>query len=295
MAKKRKFGDLPPGNRYDAPPPPPPPPPPPRYDMPPYYYDHIPAMPAVPFKREKAKGIIVSNTVELADGTKQEQGRYRTLEHDLKPHMIVRAVMVSILLLIVSTGLEFFRLEFSFLPSFMELDFSIFPEFIALVFYGPIVGVAIVVLKNAAHMLLFYLLNGSVSYVGELSNLLTDIIFILIAFVVYNMITKGRRSYDLPRVVRIRGIIASGAISSAATAVIMVPIMQQLIYPLFVKYFAANGYTLDFLEFYQDKLPSIESVWQGLLVFNLPWEFSKLMCVTIIATIVYSIVTIKER
>lgn len=284
---KRRIGDLPPGNQMM-------PPPPPMYDIPYENYHPIPAMPVVPYEREKSKGKVVSNTVDLADAEKQEQIRYKSLEHDIMPHMLARSIFVSVLLLVVSTALEFFRIELSFLPSFMDVDFSIFPEFVALVFYGPFIGIGIVLLKNIAHMLIFFMINGAISYVGELSNVLTDIIFILIAFVAYNIIINGRTSYEMNRRRRAGSVALSGIISSALTSVILLPIMNYVIYPLFVKYFAANGYNVSFLDFYAEKAPSITSIWQGLLMFNLPWEFSKLVAVTLIATITYYIATRRE-
>lgn len=41
-------------------------------------------------------------------------------------------------------------------------------------------------------------------------------------------------------------------------------------------------------------MSSIETIWQGLLIFNLPLELVKLMAVTIVATIVYVLATARE-
>lgn len=100
--------------------------------------------------------------------------------------------------------------------------------------------------------------------------------------------------YMIHRKKRIMGVAFSGIISSALTSISLLPIMNYLIYPLFVKYFESNGYKINFLDLYIEKAPNITNIWQGLLMFNLPWEFFNLIAVTLIATITYCIVTIHE-
>lgn len=258
-----------------------------------------PVMPAPEVKqkveRGPAKGEVVSNKVNLDNNITQESAEYRALEHKKTSSMVIRKILVSVLLLILSTGLEFLRIEFKFLPSFLDVDFSIFPEFIVLVLYGLFAGISVVVLKNIAHMLIFYLVYGNISYVGELSKFLTDMVFLIIVFAIYYLITKGKPAYEVPRKTRRKGVVISGVISSVLTSVIMLPISNYLIYPMFVKYFAARDIQIGFLQLYAEKLPSITSIWQGLLIFNLPWEFAKLICVTIFATITYVIITVREK
>lgn len=218
-------------------------------------------------------------------------------EHDKsrKAKSLVKRIAIISCLAVSAIVLAFIRLDFSVLPSFMKIDFSIFPEFVATVFFGPVVGIATAVIKNIAHMLLFYISHGNISYVGEISNLITDVMFIVIAFSIYYALAGKLPFVKQTRKKRISGVFVAGACSALATALAMIPIMKLVIYPLYVKYFEARGYQIDFLNYFTEKLPSITNIWQGLLVFNLPYEFGKLLCVTIFATITYMIVTKMEK
>lgn len=268
------------------------------------YYSREP-MPTKPIRGEyfsetnervKHKGQIVTHNYDFLNEVqeKEEVKEYESISNDIKPHTVARVIFISFVLMMVATALEFFRIEFNFLPTFLELDFSIFPEFIALLLYGPFVGIAIVVLKNIAHSLIFLIIHGDISYVGELSNLITDILFILIAFVLYRYVRARFYGQGSRLVQRVRGLTISGIGSAIVTSLISLPIMRFLIYPLFIRYFEANGYSLNFLQLYMEKNPNITSIWQGLFTFNLPWEIIKLILVTIIATIVYLLITIKD-
>lgn len=247
-------------------------------------------------ERLKRKGDIVSHNYDFLNETQVQEveEEYNSISNDIKPHIVARMLFVSFVLMLVATALEFFRIEFNFLPTFLELDVSIFPEFIALLLYGPFVGVAIVVLKNIAHSLIFLMLHGTISYVGELSNLITDILFIMIAFVFYRMVRAKYFGQGSLLVQRVRGLLVSGACSSVLTSAVSLPIMRYLIYPLFIRYFRSNRIEIDFLQLYADKNPNITSLWQGLFTFNFPWEIGKLMIVTLIATMVYIIITRRD-
>lgn len=247
-------------------------------------------------EKVKHKGEIITHNYDFLNEKEEEEEvkEYESISHDIKPHMVARMIFVSLFLIVVATALEFLRIKLNFLPTFLELDLSIFPEFVALLFYGPAIGIAIVMLKNVLHMLLFLLIHGNISYVGELSNCITDIIFILFAFIFYGMVREKFDGMGSLLVQRVRGLLISGTGSAIVTSVVSLPIMKFVIYPLFVKYFEANGHTLDFLQIYIEKNPNITSIWQGLINFNLPFEIVKLILVTIVATIAYVVFTIKD-
>lgn len=194
----------------------------------------------------------------------------------------------------VAVGLEFLRFNLPFLPTFLAVDFSIFPEFISTVFFGPIVGVVTILLKNATHMLIYYFIYNDISYVGELSNLIDDTVFVFIAFAIFYAIAGKKPAKRQTRGLRIGGILASGAGSSLATALIMISVYNSLLIPMYVKYFEKREIALDVFAMYSEKLPSLENIWQGLLIFNLPWNFAKLLAVTIISAIIYTIATATE-
>lgn len=260
----------------------------------------IPAMPLIPnvekeIEKVPKKGELVKSNFDLEDDSVKESEHYVEFEKTLDKNRVLRVSLMSLFLLIVATALEFVRLTFSFLPSFLDVDISIFPEFIGLVFFGPVIGITIVVFKNLLHMLIFFVIHGNISYVGELSNLITDTVFILIAFLVFRAITSGLPATDVRRSRRRLGVFVAGTVSSIATSIILLPVMNYVIYPMFEVYFHNRDHQdFNVLSYYTEKLASITSIWQGLIIYNLTWEFSKLMVVTIFATSMYIIVTENE-
>lgn len=247
--------------------------------------------------REHSKGKSTSassfNNSNIPEEAKESPVFYRSKE--AKKEMLIKRVTLILALLLSSILLAFIQFEFPFIPSFLKFDFAIFPELVLVVFFGPIVGASAVVVKNLVHLIVFYIIHSNISYVGELSNFITDITFIMLAFFVNIAITEKFSGIKLTRKKRVLFLFISGAISSLSTAVFMLPVMKFVIYPLFVRYFAGYGHSIDFLNYYTEKLPSIANVWQGLFVFNLPFEFSKLLSATIFATITYALITSQEH
>ncbi len=265
--------------------------------MPPPSYHHRPhhsAMPPIPQElrhREHRTELPKSKPIEHLKHGEQVQ---IVSEETARTGSLFKMLIFAFILYAIAVGLEFLKFNLPFLPSFLAIDFSIFPEFISTVFFGPIVGVVTILLKNLTHMVIFYFIYNDISYVGELSNLIDDTLFVLIAFSIFYAIAGKKPTIRQTRGLRIGGILASGAASALATAFIMIPVYNSILFPMYAKFFEKRNIAFDVFSMYAEKLPSLESVWQGLLVFNLPWNFGKLLAVTIISAIVYTIVTAKE-
>lgn len=95
----------------------------------------------------------------------------------------------------LSAVLMMFKIPLFFAPAFMKLDFAELPCILGGFMFGPIPGVAIVVLK----LLINLLLNGTDSmYVGEISNLLLSSTYVLTASLLYRgHKTKKRAAISL--------------------------------------------------------------------------------------------------
>lgn len=255
--------------------------------------------PIIPYRekyvREKSKGENVSSKVKLAADDIQESDKYKLIEQQATIYDFLKIIFISVLLLALSVFLEFVRIEFDFLPNIMDLDFSIFPEFIVLIYFGAIACLSVVILKNIIHALIFYLINGNIIYVGELSSLITDIVFILFALIIFKAIVSNIENCEIIKKTQIKYFFISGLFSSIITAITMLPIENYLIYPLYVEFLKSKGYKVDFLSFYAEKFSNINSIWQGLLIFNLPWGIVKLVCVTIITTLVCCVADSKNN
>lgn len=233
------------------------------------------------------KSRLVSISTQLAENGIKESKEYGKLEGKTPLRMLMKSFLAITILFVLSVILSFARIKLSFIPNFIEIDFSTFPEFVILILFGPTVAMGTAVLKNFAHMAFYALIKDNVSYVDELSSLITDLLFIIFILIIYAIITKGKSSSALSRAERTKSIVASGIGSSVVTAFALLPVMYFLIYPLYVRVYAIDGITLDFLSLYTQKLSSITNLWQGLLIFNLPWAFSKLFVSTILTTITY--------
>lgn len=83
----------------------------------------------------------------------------------------------------LSAILMLFKVPLFFAPAFMKLDFAELPCLIGGFMFGPVAGVAIVLVK----LILNLLLNGTDSmYVGEISNLLLSGTFVFCASFLYH-------------------------------------------------------------------------------------------------------------
>ena len=168
----------------------------------------------------------------------------------------------------VSAVLMFFPiLKFPFMPSFLTLDFSDFPALLASFALGPVSGVLVCLLKNLIH-----LSASSTGFVGELSNFLLGCFFVIPAGVIYH------------RKKTFKTAIVSGLAGSASMAFFGFFSNLFVIYPL---YYAVLAPKFAILGMYKAILPSVDSIWKSLLIFNVPFTFFKGLCSVLIVFLVY--------
>ena len=168
----------------------------------------------------------------------------------------------------VGVALQYIEISIPIIPNFIKLDFSDLPELIGAFAYGPVAGVIICLLRNLIHMAV-----SQSGFVGELSNFILGAVFALVAGLIYKkMKTK-------------KGAFIGGTTGAAAMAGISVFTNYFIIYPL---YYSVLGFPEEaVLGMYQALLPSVENIFQALLIFNLPFTFAKAMICVIIAMIIY--------
>ncbi|MBR0088070.1 MAG: ECF transporter S component [Lachnospiraceae bacterium] len=185
-----------------------------------------------------------------------------------KSRVSIKVIAATGLLTAVAVVLQYIEFAIPIMPSFIKLDFSDIPELIGAVFFGPIIGVIIALLKNLIHMLV-----SQSGFVGELSNFLLGASFALTAGIVYR-VKKG-----------ISGVILAGILGSVEMALISVPTNYFLIYPL---YYNVMGFPKEaVLGMYKVLMPSIEGIPDGLMIFNLPFTLVKGLICTVFTVIVY--------
>ena len=195
-----------------------------------------------------------------------------------KKKISVRVIAVCGMLVAVAVVLQYIEISIPIMPSFIKLDFSDLPELIGAFAYGPLFGVIISLLKNLIHMLF-----SQSGFVGELSNFILGAVFSFTAGIIYKY--RKERKFAL----------IAGVCGAAAMAIISVPTNYFLIYPMY--YGILNFPEEAVLGMYQVILPGIKSIFQALLVFNLPFTFVKGLICAVISMFIYKPLTkvLKER
>ena len=120
----------------------------------------------------------------------------------------------------ISAVLMVFEIQLPFSPSFVKFDFSDLPVMLGGFLIGPFAGGIIVFMK----ILLHFLLNGTTSFfVGDLSNLLLTLSFVLPASFIYQQ-KKTKKT-------TIQGLL----VSIICTSLLAIIFNLFLIFPLYLK------------------------------------------------------------
>ncbi|MDO4324509.1 MAG: ECF transporter S component [bacterium] len=178
----------------------------------------------------------------------------------------VRRMAVIAMMGAVSAVLMFFSFSVPFMPSFIKLDFSELPALIAAFALGPAAGAMVCLIKNLVN--LFFSTTGGV---GELSNFLLGVFFVVPAGVFYSR-AKSRRSALV------------GALLGAVTMAVFSNITNYyIVYPVYSNFMPMDS----IIKAYQVINPNVEGLWDCLLWFNMPFTFFKGMCSVVITFLVY--------
>lgn len=171
----------------------------------------------------------------------------------------VRGLVVSGMLSAVAFVLMFFDFSLPMvIPAFIKMDFSDLPALLGAFALGPVYGVIISLLKNILHILIK---GTSTAAVGELSNFLLGAIFSFTAGMIYkkNRIRKGAWLGAL--------------IGAVAMAVISVPSNYFITYPAYSLFYGLPMEAI--LQMYQAIIPSVDNIFECLVIFNMPFTFVK--------------------
>ena len=180
----------------------------------------------------------------------------------------VRVITGTAMLTAVAAVLQFIEVSIPIMPSFIKLDFSDLPEIIGAFAYGPVAGVLIALLKNMIHLPF-----SNSMYIGELSNFILGAVFALTAGLIYKRKKTKKTAF-------IAG--AAGAFAMAAVSIVT---NYFVIYPL---YYNVLGFPEEaVLQMYQVILPSVKSILQALIIFNIPFTFVKGLISVLISMVIY--------
>lgn len=179
----------------------------------------------------------------------------------------VRYVTVTAMLSAVAYVLMFIDFPIPFLmPSFIQMDISELPALIGAFSMGPVCGVLVCLIKNLLH--LFITTTGGV---GELSNFLLGMVFVLPAGIIY----KGKKNKKNAILGALLGAICMGIFS--------IPVNYFLTYPIYYHFMPKEV----ILEAYRAIVPAMESILQCLICFNMPFTIVKGLCSVGITMLIY--------
>ena len=163
--------------------------------------------------------------------------------------------------------LMFIELSVPIMPAFIKLDFSELPALLATFAYGPAAGAAVCLIKNVLHIFM----GGTTGGIGELSNFLLGVAYVVPAGLVYQKI-KTRK-----------GALIASLVGCAISAIYSLPHNYYLIYPLYGKMMPMEA----ILGMYQALNPSCDNLFEALLTFNVPFTFVKEATTAAMAFVVY--------
>ncbi len=178
----------------------------------------------------------------------------------------VRKIAVTGVLAAVATVLMFLDFNVPVMPGFIKLDFSELPALLASYALGPVSGIAVCFIKNLVNVL-FSTTGG----VGELSNFVLGVCFVLPAGLIYQK-RKTRK-----------GAFWGALLGAAVMAALSVFSNYYVVYPIYTAFMPMET----ILGMYRAIVPGVKNLWDALLWFNLPFTFLKGMCSVAIALLIY--------
>ena len=182
-------------------------------------------------------------------------------------HVGVRYLTVTAMLSAIAYILMFIDFPIPFLiPSFIQMDISELPALIGAFAMGPGCGVFVCLVKNLLHLFI-----TSTGGVGELSNFLLGVAFVLPAGLLYKQ-KKGKKSA------------VNGALLGAVfMGLVSIPVNYFLTYPIYYNFMPQEV----ILEAYRAIIPSMKNILQCLICFNMPFTIVKGLCSVGITVLTY--------
>jgi riboflavin transporter FmnP len=156
----------------------------------------------------------------------------------------------------------------SIMPVFIKLDFADLPAIIASFAFGPTGGLMVCLIKNLLNLILASNTGG----VGELSNFILGCAYVIPAGFIY----KKHHNF--------KGAIIGTLVGSVTSAFIGYFSNYYVIYPLFT----LTGLSMSsIIGMYTLVFPNIDTLWEALLYFNVPFTFIKFLLTSILTFLIY--------
>ena len=179
----------------------------------------------------------------------------------------VRKITVTAMLGALAAILMFFEFSVPFImPGFIKMDFSELPALIAAFSMGPVSGIAVCFIKNIVN-----LLHTTSGGVGEISNFILGVCFVLPAGLIY----KRNKSQ--------KGALIGALTGAVIMAVVSVFSNYFVVYPVYENFMPMEA----IIGAYQAINHNVRNLWDALIRFNMPFTFVKGMFSVVITFLVY--------
>ena len=179
-----------------------------------------------------------------------------------------RKLVGTAMLSAVGAILMYIGIKLPFMPSFITLDMADLPALIGSFAYGPARGAVICVLKNLLHLLIQGSQTGGI---GEISNALLGIFFVVPAGLIYNKIKSKK------------GAFIGALVGAVAMAVMSIFSNYYFVYPVYTNFMPMEA----IIAAYSAINPKVTNLWQALIMFNMPFTFMKGMISLAISMLIY--------
>lgn len=192
------------------------------------------------------------------------------MEITTKKVLTTKNLTMIAMLSAISAVLMVFEIQLPFSPSFIKFDFSDLPVMLGGFLMGPLAGGIIAFMK----ILLHFLLNGTTSFfVGDLSNFLLTLSFVLPASFIYQH-RKTKKT-------AIQGLL----VSIICTSLLAIIFNLFLIFPLYLK--VLNLKMIDLINMIHVVNPMVKDGLTMILFSILPFNLFKYSIVSVITMLSY--------
>lgn len=181
-----------------------------------------------------------------------------------------RRLVVIAMLSAIAIVVYYLDFNVPLMPAFIKLDLSNVISLIAAFALGPVSGVSVCLIKNLVHLLIKGL---STTYgIGDIFDFVTSAVFALVAGLIY-LKMKNKK-----------GALIGCAVGTVVYSAISLPLNLFIVYPI---YAAAFGGMDAIIGMYKEILPSVDSLFGALAIFNLPFTFIKGILCSVVTIIIY--------
>ena len=178
----------------------------------------------------------------------------------------VRKLTVTALLGATATILMFLSFGLPILPNYLKVDFSEMPALLASFALGPVYGAAVCLIKNLVNIS-----ATTTGGVGELCNFLIGVLFVVPAGLIYHR--------NPSRKTALIGMIAGTLVMSVCSILVN----YFIVYPAYLLVMSEDA----IVGMYSTLVPAANSIFKGILIFNLPLTFVKGVLDAVITFILY--------